>query len=187
MLVPGWWWGTGRPVRPAVEHEGAQVLDESSACAPGLPSPAQSSVLKAQRLCWDQVHIHCPEVALGLGLCRVLGHLPEAPVRGKVVADGVLPAFVVVSEEGEQLQPAERCCLNYQSDHGQVGVGGLIMTPVSLLPPLGGRLCLWRPLMRGVARPHARKVALCGNLTYQGALGRQSLSHIFIIMDYFAT
>lgn len=58
-----------------MEHVGAQVLDESSVFAPGLPSPAQGSVLKAQRLCWDQAHIHRPEVALGLGLCRVPGHL----------------------------------------------------------------------------------------------------------------
>lgn len=30
-----------------------------------------------------------------------ISHLTEAPIRGKVVADGVLPALIVVPEEGE--------------------------------------------------------------------------------------
>lgn len=52
-------------------------------------------------LCWDKTHTHCPEVALGLELHMVLGHLKEAGVRGKVVAHGVLPALRVVPKKGD--------------------------------------------------------------------------------------
>lgn len=84
-----------------MEHIRAQVLGKSCVCAPGLPSLLQGSVLKATCPCWDQTNTQCPEVALGLELYTVLGHLKEAGVRGKVVAHGVLPALIVVPEKGD--------------------------------------------------------------------------------------
>lgn len=74
--------------------------------------------------------MHHPEVALYLGFHMVLGHLTEAGVGGKVVADGVLPALIVIPEEGERclaqgmiwasFSPRmEGYTLNYQGDHGQ--------------------------------------------------------------------
>lgn len=62
----------------------------------------------------------------------VLGHLKVAGVRGKVEAHGVLPALILVPEEGDhhldlidddlgQLQTKE-CSLNFQSGHSQQGV-----------------------------------------------------------------
>lgn len=85
----------------AMAHIGAQVLGKSCVYASGLPSLVQGSVLKATCPCWDQTHTHCPEVALGLELHMVLGHLKEAGVRGKVVAHGVLPALIVVPKKGD--------------------------------------------------------------------------------------
>ena len=57
--------------------------------------------------------MHHPEVALNLGFHMVLGHLTEAGFGGKVVVDGVLPALIVVPEEGER-------CLNPGNDLGQL-------------------------------------------------------------------
>lgn len=57
-----------------------------------------------------------------------------------------------------QLQPAGGCGLDYQGDHGQVGVGGLVMPQVSLLSPLGGlrgRLPPGKLQARVAAGPHA--------------------------------
>lgn len=123
-----------------MQHIGAQVLGEGPSCSPALPAPAQGGVLQPQRLRGNQAHVDSPEVALGLGLRRILGHLvwggrlggaanlgysefpppapgsgsgsasaptlaqphlAEAAVGGEVVADGVLPALVIVPEEGE--------------------------------------------------------------------------------------
>lgn len=91
----------GSQCKPWSEHIGAQVLGKSCVCAPGLPSLVPGSVLKAGYLCWDQTHTHCPEVALGLELRTVLGHLKDTGVRGKVVVHGVLPALTVVPQEGD--------------------------------------------------------------------------------------
>lgn len=87
-----WWLSTGRPVGPAVQRAEARVLGKL---------PAQRHALPPQHLGWEQAHGDHPDVALGLELHRIFRHLAEASVGGEVVADGTLPALLVLPEEGD--------------------------------------------------------------------------------------